>query len=111
MVALALTGGLPFALPCGPVFGVLLLGTVLGTNLRALAWNEGAWFVGASTVLFAIDFVIAKHLLRGLATLEQVAHLGPTQWHFVVITGVILPDSSSVRAWPSIPRCPRKRLD
>jgi drug/metabolite transporter (DMT)-like permease len=95
-------------------FGVLLLGTVLSTNLRALAWNEGAWFVGASTVLFAIDFVIAKHLLRGLATLtvmtarmtlgtamlllyviasgrlEQVAHLGPTQWQFVVITGVIL---------------------
>jgi drug/metabolite transporter (DMT)-like permease len=93
---------------------VLLLGTVLGTNLRALAWNEGARFVGASTVLFAIDFVIAKHLLRGLATLtvmtarmtlgtamlllyviasgrlEQVAHLGPTQWQFVLITGVIL---------------------
>src|SRR5579859_3536511 len=42
---------------------VLLLGTSLGTNLRALAWNEGAALVGVSTVLFAIDFVIAKHLL------------------------------------------------
>ena len=95
-------------------FGVLLLGTLLGTNLHALAWNQGAWLVGASTVLFAIDFVIAKHLLRGLSTLtvmtarmtlgtamlfvyviasgrlDQVARLGPTQWEFVVVTGVIL---------------------
>jgi drug/metabolite transporter (DMT)-like permease len=93
---------------------VLLLGTLLGTNLRALAWNEGAWLVGVSTTLFAIDFVIAKHLLRGLTTLtvmtarmtlgtailfmyatvsgrlDQVARLGPTQWEFVVTTGVIL---------------------
>jgi drug/metabolite transporter (DMT)-like permease len=95
-------------------FAVLLLGTVLGTNLGALAWNEGAWLVAASTILFAIDFVIAKHLLRGLATLtvmtarmtlgtamlllyviasgrlDQVARLGPTQWQFVVVTGLIL---------------------
>jgi hypothetical protein len=48
---------------------VLLLGALLGTNLRARAWNEGAWLVAVSTVLFAIDFVIAKHLLRGLSTL------------------------------------------
>jgi drug/metabolite transporter (DMT)-like permease len=93
---------------------VLLLGTLLGTNLRALAWNEGAWLVAVSTVLFAIDFVIAKHLLRELSTLtvmtarmtlgtgmllvyviasgrlDQVARLGPTQWEFVLITGLIL---------------------
>ncbi|HLZ26859.1 MAG TPA: EamA family transporter [Chloroflexota bacterium] len=93
---------------------VLLLGTLLGTNLRALAWNAGAWLVAVSTVLFAIDFVIAKHLLRELSTLtvmtarmtlgtgmllvyvmasgrlDQVARLGPTQWQFVVLTGVIL---------------------
>jgi len=95
-------------------FAVLLLGTLLGTNLGALAWNEGAWLVAASTILFAIDFVIAKHLLRGLATLtvmtarmtlgtamlllyvmasgrlDQVARLGPTQWQFVIVTGLIL---------------------
>src|SRR5450631_590086 len=95
-------------------FAVLLLGTLLGTNLGALAWNEGAWLIAASTVLFAVDFVIAKHLLRGLATLtvmtarmtlgtamlllyvmasgrlDQVAHLGPTQWQFVIVTGLIL---------------------
>jgi drug/metabolite transporter (DMT)-like permease len=93
---------------------VLLLGTLLGTNLRALAWNQGAWLVAASTALFAIDFVIAKHLLRELSTLtvmtarmtlgtgmllvyviasgrlDQVARLGPTQWEFVLTTGLIL---------------------
>ncbi len=95
-------------------FTVLLLGTLLGTNLHALNWNEGAWLIAASTVLFAIDFVIAKHLLQGLATLTvmtarmtmgtamlfvyvittgrlgQVAELGPTQWGFVVVTGLLL---------------------
>jgi drug/metabolite transporter (DMT)-like permease len=95
-------------------FAVLLLGTMLGTNLHALKWNEGAWLIGASTILFAIDFVIAKHLLRGLATLTvmtarmtigtailfvyvigighlgQAAHLTVTQWEFVLATGAIL---------------------
>lgn len=95
-------------------FAVLLLGTMLGTNLHALKWNEGAWLIGASTVLFAIDFVIAKHLLRGLATLTVMtarmtigtamlfayvialgragaaAHLTAAQWEFVLATGVIL---------------------
>jgi drug/metabolite transporter (DMT)-like permease len=95
-------------------FAVLLLGTLFGTNLHALKWNEGAWFIAASTVLFAIDFVIAKHLLSGLATLTVMtarmtmgtallfvyviatgrlapaAHLGPAQWEFVVATGLLL---------------------
>jgi len=95
-------------------FAVLLLGTMLGTNLHALKWNQGAWLISASTVLFAIDFVIAKHLLRGLATLTvmtarmtigtamllvyviaighlgQAAHLTATQWEFVIATGLIL---------------------
>jgi drug/metabolite transporter (DMT)-like permease len=95
-------------------FVVLLLGTLLGTNIHALKWNQGAWLIGASTVLFAIDFVIAKHLLRGLATLTvmtarmtigtailfvyvigighlgQAAHLNATQWEFVIATGLIL---------------------
>lgn len=95
-------------------FVVLLLGTMLGTNLHALKWNEGAWLIGASTILFAVDFVIAKHLLRGLATLTvmtarmtigtamlfiyiialghlgRAAHLNATQWEFVIGTGIIL---------------------
>jgi drug/metabolite transporter (DMT)-like permease len=95
-------------------FAVLLLGTSLGTNLHAVDWNQGAWLVAASTVLFAIDFVIAKHLLRGLATLTvmtarmtigtamlfayvialgrlaPVSQLDRTQWGFVLVTGLFL---------------------
>jgi drug/metabolite transporter (DMT)-like permease len=95
-------------------FVVLLLGTLLGTNLQALQWNQGALLIAASTVLFAIDFVIAKHLLHGLATLTvmtarmtlgtamlfvyvvamgrlaPVATLSVSQWSFVAVTGVLL---------------------
>lgn len=95
-------------------FAVLLMGTMIGTNLGALNWNEGAWLILASTVLFAIDFVIAKHLLRGLSTLMVmtarmtlgtamlfaylaaighlgvVTHLKTAQWQFVLVTGLIL---------------------
>src|SRR5579859_746268 len=93
---------------------VLLFGTLLGTQLDALAWNTGAWLVAASTALFAVDFVIAKHLLRNLATLTvmtarmtlgtamlfvyvvvtgrliPLSELTETQWAFLVITGVLL---------------------
>jgi drug/metabolite transporter (DMT)-like permease len=48
---------------------VLLIGTVLGTQLDTLQWNAGALLIAGSTILFAIDFVIAKYLLRDLATL------------------------------------------
>lgn len=95
-------------------FAVLFLGTMLGTNLGALKWNQGALLIAASTVLFAIDFVIAKHLLRGLSTLmvmtarmtlgtailfaylaanghlAQMAHLTVAQVQFVLVTGLIL---------------------
>lgn len=95
-------------------FIVLLLGTLIGTNLQALQWNQGAWLIAASTVLFALDFVIAKHLLRGLATLTvmtarmtlgtamlfvyvialgrlaPVTSLNTTQWSFLVVTGFLL---------------------
>jgi drug/metabolite transporter (DMT)-like permease len=95
-------------------FVVLLLATLIGTNLGALKWNQGAWLILASSVLFAIDFVIAKHLLKGRSTLMvmtarmslgtamlfvyvgaighlgQVSHLKALQWQFVIITGLIL---------------------
>ena len=95
-------------------FAVLLLGTMLGTNLGALKWNQGALLILASTVLFAIDFVIAKHLLRGLSTLMvmtarmtlgtamlfaylvaighlgTIGHLKTAQVQFVLVTGLIL---------------------
>ena len=95
-------------------FLVLLVGTVLGTNLHALQWNEGALLIAASTVLFAIDFVIAKHLLTGLSTLMVLTarmtfgtamlsayalavgrltpptQLNAEQWRFLLVTGVLL---------------------
>lgn len=95
-------------------FAVLLIATMIGTNLGALKWNQGALLIAASTVLFAIDFVIAKHLLKGLSTLmvmtarmslgtamlfvylAAIGHLGPVthlktaQVQFVLVTGLIL---------------------
>jgi drug/metabolite transporter (DMT)-like permease len=95
-------------------FAVLLVGALLGADLHALDWNLGAVLVASSTVLFAIDFVIAKHLLRGLATLTVMTarmtigtailfvyviaagrltppgDLSATQWSFVGLTGVFL---------------------
>jgi uncharacterized membrane protein len=103
---------LPTAVWTGMV--VLLIGTLLGTNLNALQWNGGSVLIAASTVLFAIDFVIAKHLLRGLATLTvmtarmtlgtamlfayvfvsgrmvPLTDLNQTQWLFLVVTGFLL---------------------
>ena len=93
---------------------VLLVGTILGTNLNTLQWNGGTVLIALSTVLFAIDFVIAKHLLRGLATLTVMTarmtlgtamlfayvvvsgRMGPlrqltqTQWLFLLVTGFLL---------------------
>lgn len=103
---------LPAAVWTGMV--VLLIGTLLGTNLNALQWNGGSVLIALSTVLFAIDFVIAKHLLKGLATLTvmtarmtlgtamlfsyvilsgrmvSLAELTQTQWLFLMVTGVLL---------------------
>jgi uncharacterized membrane protein len=103
---------LPTAVWTGMI--VLLLGTVLGTNLNTLQWNSGGVLIALSTVLFAIDFVIAKHLLRGLATLTvmtarmtlgtamlfvyvvvsgrmvPITQLTQNQWLFLVITGFLL---------------------
>jgi drug/metabolite transporter (DMT)-like permease len=93
---------------------VLFAGTLLGSNLGALAWNGGALLIALSTVLFAIDFVIAKHLLKGLSTLMvmtarmslgtailfaylavtgdlgRLAHLTTQQLGYVAVTGLIL---------------------
>lgn len=95
-------------------FAVLLVGTMLGTNLGALEWNQGALLIAASTLLFAVDFVIAKHLLKGLSTLmvmtarmslgtamllvylalighlAPIGHLKTAQVQFVLVTGLIL---------------------
>ncbi|MFZ0216706.1 MAG: DMT family transporter [Candidatus Dormiibacterota bacterium] len=93
---------------------LILVGTTLGTNLGHIHWNLGAWMVLGSTLLFAIDFVITKHLLRDLPTLTVMAakmtlgsiilvglvaasgdlaavgQLTARQWTFVIATGLIL---------------------
>lgn len=93
---------------------VLLVGATLGTNLGKVHWDTGARLVLASTVLFAIDFVIAKHLLRDLSTLAvmtakmslgslmliaytgltgglaAIPHLTFAQWRITVLVGLIL---------------------
>jgi drug/metabolite transporter (DMT)-like permease len=93
---------------------VLLIGTSVGAQLDTLRWNAGSVLIAASTVLFAIDFVIAKYLLRELATLTvmtarmtlgtaillafvvvtgrwvPLAQLSTNQWEFVIVTGALL---------------------
>lgn len=93
---------------------VLLVGVTLGTNLGQVHWDRGAQLILASTLLFAIDFVIAKHLLSQLSALAvmtakmslgslilagyaavtgrlgTVAHLTPAQWRITLIVGLIL---------------------
>lgn len=93
---------------------VLLVGATLGTNLGKVHWDTGAYLVLASSVLFAIDFVIAKHLLKDVSTLSvmtskmslgslmllaysaftgslaKVVHLTPAQWRISVLVGLIL---------------------
>lgn len=95
-------------------FVVLLLGTLLGTDLGALNWNGGAVLILLSSVFFAVDFVIAKYLLRGLPTLTvmtarmtmgtallflyvlAIGHLGEIlqlsapQWGLAALTGFLL---------------------
>lgn len=95
-------------------FAVLIVGATLGMKLSALRWGPGAGLILASTVLFAVDFVIAKYLLRGLSTLTVMtakmtlgsamiavyagatghlagmARLSPYQVEFVILTGLIL---------------------
>ncbi len=93
---------------------VLLVGVTLGTNLGQVHWDRGAQLILVSTLLFAVDFVIAKHLLGQLSTLSVmtakmslgslmliaytavigrlglVAHLSAAQWRITLIVGLIL---------------------
>lgn len=95
-------------------FAVLLVGATLGLNLGQLRWSDGSAMILASSVLFAADFVIAKHLLRGLSTravmtakmtlgslmlvaysgvtghLRAIATLTPVQVEWVIAVGLIL---------------------
>ena len=93
---------------------ILLVGVTLGTNLGKVHWDTGAALILVSSVLFAIDFVIAKHLLGQLSPvavmtakmslgslmlaayaavtgrLALVGHLTGAQWRITIIVGLIL---------------------
>lgn len=93
---------------------VLLAGLSVGLKFSAVHWDAGVPLVIASTLLFAIDFVIMKYLLRSVSVLivitfkmslgalllgvfvaatghlDLVSSLSATQWGFVVVTGFIL---------------------
>ena len=94
--------------------GVLLAGLSVGVAVSAVRIDAGAVFLAAGTVLFAVDFVLMKHLLRSvpprlvmaakmslgsallLGWVALTGHLGAVttlsliQWGFVLVTGAIL---------------------
>lgn len=94
---------------------VLLAGVFLSTNLNLLRLNRGATLILGSTILFSIEWVIVKHLLRGrlrpmmlmtakmtlgsvllygylaaTGALTPLLHLSGKQWAYVLATAVIL---------------------
>jgi drug/metabolite transporter (DMT)-like permease len=94
---------------------VLFAGLLLGLKLNTVRWDAGVPYLIGATLLFAIDFVVMRYLLRGgvspltvmtfkmalgavllLAFVAATGHLGlvrhltVTQWGFVLVTGLIL---------------------
>jgi drug/metabolite transporter (DMT)-like permease len=94
---------------------VLLAGVLLSTSLGLVRWGQGTLLIVISTLLFSVEWVIVKHLLRGRLSpltvmtakmtlgsvmlfgylaargqLAPVAHLDWEQWSYVLLTGVIL---------------------
>lgn len=93
---------------------VLFIGLSIGIKVNAVRWDVGVTFLFAATLLFALDFVIMKYLLRSVSMLTvmifkmtlgsalllgyvaALGHLGTigrlngTQWGFVLVTGLIL---------------------
>lgn len=93
---------------------VLLAGLTIGIAAGAVRWDAGVILVSAATLLWAVDFVIMKLLLRSVPPLivmtfkmsagsiilllfvaasgglGQVGTLTPLQWAFIAVTGVLL---------------------
>lgn len=93
---------------------VLFVGLTIGLKFNAVQWDAGVPFLISSTLLFAIDFVLMKYLLRSVSILAvmtfkmtlgavflfvfigltghlgAIAQLNSTQWGFVLVTGLIL---------------------
>ncbi len=98
----------------GLAFLLLLTGVLWGLNLEKLVWNEGAIYIVAATVLFALTSVLMKYLLRSVSPVTLMAakmtfgsvllvayicisgqaavisKLTAMQWEITVATGVIL---------------------
>lgn len=94
--------------------GVLFIGLMLGVKFNAVRMDVGVYFLFASTILFAVDAILIKVALRSVSvltvmlfkmslgavillayvaatgSLKAVTHLNPTQWGFVLVTGLIL---------------------
>lgn len=94
--------------------GVLFIGLSFGIKVNAVRWDDGVVFLLAATLMFAFDFIVIKFLLRSVSMLMVVlfkmtlgsalllayvaatGHLGavrtlsPTQWGYVLVTGLIL---------------------
>jgi len=93
---------------------VLFVGLCIGLKLNTVHLDTGVIFLLAATLLFALDAILIKYLLRSVSILTvmvfkmslgavlllayvgasgrlgAVTRLSPTQWGFVLVTGLIL---------------------
>jgi drug/metabolite transporter (DMT)-like permease len=94
---------------------LVLFGSLcIGIKFNAVKLDAGVPFLVGATLLFAIDFVLMKYLLRSVSILTvmtfkmtlgatflfmflgltghlgAIRHLSTTQWSFVLVTGLIL---------------------
>jgi len=101
--------------------GVLLAGQALIVQPAGIAWGTGETLIAAATLLWAVETIVARRVLRtvpsgivgaarlgfGLVVLVAylavagklavVAGLAPDQWRWVILTGVLL--SAYVATW------------
>lgn len=95
-------------------FAVLFIGLLFASGLGALQWNQGAVLIAIATIMYAVSWVVARRLLKRHSTLmvytalmtmgvvmlagyagatgqyAELGSLGATQWHFILLVGVIL---------------------
>lgn len=101
--------------------GVLLAGQALILTPAGIAWGIGETMIAAATLLWAVETIVARHVLRdvpsavvgaarlGIGLVVLVGYLGVTgkltsiaaltmeQWRWVLLTGVLL--SGYVGTW------------
>jgi drug/metabolite transporter (DMT)-like permease len=93
---------------------VLFIGLSFGIKVNAVRLDAGVPLLVGGTLLFALDFVVIKYLLRSVSMLtvmlfkmslgaalllayegvtghlRAITHLNATQWSYVLVTGLIL---------------------